>query len=702
MVLNQCVVTMEFFMSFSAANIWATAQNKYYEFHSSSTTEKCYYVVSATEAVALTALQFYAPWAFALTTVSFSIINMVCLGKAITVCNSDQSDVLKTWAVIALNVTACALGIQALRMASHGFISGVGSLLKLKAHKSVVAFMLSTGALGFGIPAAQAFYERSLELLKTKKWVELETFMSSEKSDLGIFDKCALAIFFLCPEFAIALDFKVLARSDIFDFLPSEIKEKAFKRVVDQIVIRGDWATPVEHGECMGIFYMLPHDLKLKYYPLMHKLYKDSIKSTCEQVVADPLMPQDGLNDLIQFLDSLKERENQVTENYGSLLCEARTTLRMLKEEVRTIRAQGDANLKAHEEEIKAIAEKLTSLRQKTSEFMSSCRIYCPMLPLGTSSVSMNEEGVTEVDSYQKLSIDLINGEVQQELQLINSKLASAQEDADVIDLEEGMGNYILSNYAVEDRQGGLKLFAKMAKRFDLDATDLDGLDEALKKIDIDTVEKFIEAVFKGDKKGFSDADLVLEKLDAYLDALKQSKNDIRSQIYSALASSNVLQFMPSDINKTIAKVIYVSVMILATLSPISHQPALFVVALGGTVACNLAYSVAGEWIQTKIKNIWKFCLNFPEIRSLNSVIGTASRRPFVSLIVPTSRVDLELQTFISADFFTKMRLLSVELLYGSAVSWATIGDFPHSMSVGGAVSGIAIGNEVSDFLLAR
>ncbi|MGZ3733013.1 MAG: hypothetical protein ACXU9U_04685, partial [Parachlamydiaceae bacterium] len=255
-----------------------------------------------------------------------------------------------------------------------------------------------------------------------------------------------------------------------------------------------------------------------------------------------------------------------------------------------------------------------------------------------------------------------------------------------------------------ENRNGGLILFQQVAERFAVGPQDLDGLEEALKPLGIETVGKFIDAIFLGNKKGFDDAKVLLEKLDAYLKARKEPEESLRGKIYTALAGSTfsgaikTVGSHSTQIVNTANKVIYKAVMILSTVAPITYQPAVFVATFAGTVVWNLTYAVAGHLIPQNVKSLWNSMRNAHQIQVIEFAIQAASRRPFLNLFSSLDYIDYEMHTYLATDFFGKMRMLSAELFYGVLVSYVKLGS-PSSVRVGGFVAGVAVGNEATQLI---
>ena len=249
-----------------------------------------------------------------------------------------------------------------------------------------------------------------------------------------------------------------------------------------------------------------------------------------------------------------------------------------------------------------------------------------------------------------------------------------------------------------------MKLFAEVATRFGVGPQDMDGLENALKPLGIETVGKFIDVIFSGNKEDLSSSKLVLEKLDAYLKAQEESKNSFRARMYTALSGSILranINLNYSQMITIVSKVTYRAVMILSTMAPIISQPSVFAVTFAGTVVWNLTYSVAGHLIPAKVQSFWNEISQADQLKGIKAVIRLASRRPFLNLFSRLDHIDhaYEMYTYLGADFLAKMRILSAELFYGTIVSYFSIGQYPNTVRIAGLLTGIAVGNEATDLI---
>ncbi|MGZ3634344.1 MAG: hypothetical protein ACXVAJ_08485, partial [Parachlamydiaceae bacterium] len=543
------------------------------------------------------------------------------------------------------------------------------------------------------LPAVKVLYERGLALFKTEKWEAMENYLSHKSGELGFIDRMNLVVLIAMPELCTSF-LSTMTLQAGFCFLPETTQTEIFAAVLK-------WGESIEDAQkkktyceetLKPCFLSLSESLKTQYYPSLVNLdktfftkkFKEKIPRSC--------------------IDQYEQKCEQIKQQHLKLFGEIQKNLEEMSQQMKELpKPKKDHPLSGEDEGcLNNLNEQLVTLRGKLKHFISDCNLYCPEL-----SLSPRFEG--DKQCYKALHSDLLRGSFQQELQKLTSLQASAlnaasESDAESFDLEEGIGSYILMHYANENRNGGLILFQQVAERFAVGPQDLDGLEEALKPLGIETVGKFIDAIFLGNKKGFDDAKVLLEKLDAYLKARKEPEESLRGKIYTALAGSTfsgaikTVGSHSTQIVNTANKVIYKAVMILSTVAPITYQPAVFVATFAGTVVWNLTYAVAGHLIPQNVKSLWNSMRNAHQIQVIEFAIQAASRRPFLNLFSSLDYIDYEMHTYLATDFFGKMRMLSAELFYGVLVSYVKLGS-PSSVRVGGFVAGVAVGNEATQLI---
>lgn len=600
--------------------------------------------------IALTALSFYSlPYFMVGCTVA-------ALGHAIAfnsvVCRSSSSNGIKHWTFVASFIASC-VAISLVFRSTPTLVEGVQSLKGLELSDALFDLMIFPLVAGYGIPIAQALYERGLELLQMPKFEPMEFYLSRSqeyKNLVSLFlDKCAFACGVIAPGCLDYLPFTRRIQILTIPFCSKELQEERYGHLLSLCEIYPPKEACLLWETALNYLF-----IQQQKWNLLPTIVQQSHLMPPEMKLAfegKPLFPE-------EVSQQIEQKKQAVDQNYSAKLTDFQRRLTSIKESLATLK--GNLQKAAVEAQIDADAANL--LKEIDNEY-EQIKIFNPDL---------------DTNELKKCWAELRMGALQEKIQAIRSK-----NKADRFDGDQDTWEYFLSlpdqgpplphprppQYLSYIRL--LRLFhIAVPAREDVHQTQ-EALQAALKKSKIETMGAFVQKILSGDTARLQNPTEVLDALEAYL-------KDDRQILYRKLAGkvtekAHVLMFVA-------ARITYLAVMTLIALAPLYAYPEM---AIAGFI-CSLPY-----YATPSLQDILLLTLIHPSLAGVLSIFQIAARRPFLSLIRGGHSALMD--TYDTSSFLGKLRILGVELMYTSLLMRAQ----NQGIAIGGVATGASIGREV-------
>ena len=316
------------------------------------------------------------------------------------------------------------------------------------------------------------------------------------------------------------------------------------------------------------------------------------------------------------------------------------------------------ANLKSSTPDVGALSAEFTRLNQAIVKLIGSAKLYSP-------------ERVTLLNTQQ---MRLLTGEIPDTIQHLNSVKRAAESSR--LDREDPTISFFATQRELIQSMQAI-----------MSASDTNDLDAKLEEKGIEEIGKFVDKVLGGDESLLTKPDEITRRLELYLGE--------RNRIYTHLSGTSqerssrlagVFRERVPQLDRLVARVVYRSALIFASLVPIIEQPVQTAVGMGLYTVTRLVEANNIPYITP----LMRFASIVLRVR-FGYLLALATRRPFLSLVSP-SRLP-EMHTFESASLLGRARILSVEFGVGFLVASASY----RELNLGGYIQGIALAREINE-----
>lgn len=699
------------------------------------TKERCYAAAWVVSTVALTALTFYAPVTFFLGGIALSALNAVYFSRTVNEGNAS-SKTLRTWMIVACFVMSAALGAGTLRCLP--FLKTAFNAIKSFQLESLFgSLFVINGVVGCVGPMIQTVYNRGLELLKSAKWEQMDTYLTQtelKEQVRGIINRVIFFVDVLAPNLS-----STWGANPSTSALMFTSKENRLELLKEQISQFRQVMPYIELMRKSQTFNRILATLKTLSNELSHEEYQDiliqliniahgievleiAIVIHLNQLPPDKLPPeknweklylplagisrnaQGNLNYVISsgVSDYFKSKSEEVTKDCESYLKNFEAAFKSLSERIEVQRKE------KNEEALDKISTDLSKLRADATKLISLMptfdrspyQISSDALPGFFQDYVRNLKTTSDIPVkafYSKIEVIKIYLILLDPLVTNLIDVKGKQED---IDPTDATWNYFLMNApAFSNQATGFSGFYDYFKVvFKTENNDV--IDKNLEDLHIGTMSDFIvnvlgskEVLLKGATSAERERNIleIRQRLDAYITS--RSTPDSRDSIYLSLAGR-----IRKDGSKWVdlaSRVAYRAIMILTSLGPIIVYPWHAITAFSISLVCNS--------IPCLRRRIAECADSILEMRTSNGSAAVlqlairgyriAANRPFLGLF-SRQNPPREMQTFERAGLFGRMRILSMESLYGFlllVVNPEGVEEF----GTGGIVQGLAFGTEI-------
>jgi hypothetical protein len=270
-------------------------------------------------------------------------------------------------------------------------------------------------------------------------------------------------------------------------------------------------------------------------------------------------------------------------------------------------------------------------------------------------------------------------GNILSRMHRLSGKLSQTDEDLDPVSAWEFLGDnrcgFIIADY--EHLQQWLK------------ADSLPEIEAKLEAIGLATEEDLYKNHILP-RQGVVKKTEIKKKLHAFIMEQTVDKRDIRTRIYSSLASLKQISPTLGSISAAVSKIVYRLATMGMILVPILMYPTASAVGFGG----GLLFFTLRRFGVRYTEEIADFFTGIHR-HGIGSITRLITDRNFFSL---TSRSRNNMATFARADLFGRMRLLNFEILATLAIIYAQFSDSHYNreqFGAGGFLQGIALSREV-------
>lgn len=670
------------------------------------TKDRCYTVAWGVAAIAFTAFSFYAPVTFFVGSLVLSTLNAVYFSKKANEGNAS-SQTLKTWMIVSCFVMSAVLGAGLLRCFPL-LKSAYNSIRCLKMENFFLDLFLINGVVGCMGPLMQATYQRGLELLNTAQWVQMDSYLSDSATPVrdrvnGVFSRLSFFRTVITPT-SVSPRSWIGSSSVAFFFLSTSQKKELLKekisdfRIVSPHIAELDRTIKMnnilvhlmmlsqelledEHQSYLIQLLNIAHgnaSLETPIVPFINSLTKVGEKLYL------PLsaMSAEGRQDLSpsiwgEVVKFHSRKTEEVQEEYRALLYDFEAQHTGLNARIESQRKE------KNERELESISSDLSGLREQATKLMSLI-----------TSLGNDQKEISEQISI--LRTWLIK------LDAVATKLIDVKGRQEEIDLTDTPWNYFLMNApAFSTASRSFTGFFDYFKQI-FGTEDADVIDKNLSDLEIGTMGDFITRVLNGRdtllkgsnaKEREENITEIRRLLDTYIASRRTP--DSRNSIYEGLAGR-----IKKDGSKWVdlaSRVAYRAIMILTSIAPMIVYPWHALTAFSISLVCNsipclrerIAYcadSILGVHGRGSVGVVQLAIYGY----------RFAETRPFLSLF-SRQNPPRAMQTYERAGLFGRMRILSLESLYGFmllAVNPEGIEEF----GTGGLVQGLALGTEMHGY----
>jgi len=626
--------------------------------------DRCHKLACAATTVALVALSFYAPVTFTLYSLIASGFYIVEFNEAARTWDRSSLKNIQHWMIVACFISSGLMTALAIRTLPS-CLSMVHHLRTLQIDKAVHSLLTTAATIGYLLPAIKLTAERGLELLKTARWTQMETYMSQDSSIKervsSRYEKIGFWLAVSMPDGIENIPFLTHKMkgliSPFYNRYSVELRlRELLKEIEENINLSNDQG--VRDGWTEFFIFLPRIDLETQI-KLLPDIFR--IGSNRQQIIAR--LPQ-------ELQKHFTSKAIELSEGYTSDATPLNEYIRSFESLKKRVEAIKDPIQET--EELKSIGEAYTKLSIEAIAYSQELALYCP-----------------ELDC--KVLIDFrrtLEGS-QQEIEKLNATKDANQEK---IDLQDATWNYFIVEM-------GEAAYQKLMRTCGIN--NQEALDKMLDEQQIGTIGDFIDRVLDGKLELLKskNVDAILKSLSDYLG---KQRNDSRLGMYTKLVGN--VSHHGNRLAMLVGRVVYVGVMALTAVAPIIVFPRLF--SLGLTISMLALIPIVRNIVYRCFKCIVESCFRRVQRfmhRQALEYIGmhrVAARRPFFNIL--SSQVTPEQRLYQHADIFGKMRILSGELFYGWILLIASFDGLGFFEGVGGVIQGINVGTETMSLATQR
>lgn len=592
--------------------------------------------------------------------------------------------------IIAISITVFGLGLLGTTLGLLPYFSlGLFSSLKSLNVAGILFFSTIASALAGGAPLLKQAFDKGTSLLfesppeSLKNWVN-NPLKNSYK--LGyFFDRMTLFWSLALPNLSsnsakIESLVRLIEKGE--DFFKGSVE------LLDAIALYGSWSDKAEARRTLlplvtdYVTGLAPDQRgeKLKQM-IVHFERWNQVRGYKEPLVSSV--------DIKRFFERNSESYENLYRDFESLLRHSnhQQSYAEITLQIENLSSQS----KPHRDAIQVVNKKLSKLRNKLVKLSKEIKLWQTVIVdqnwihfdqsrNNCESFLSQHKQVIDQD-FSALTNQTNGGEtLLDKLQLITNRAASEEE---TLDLEDSVWNFLL--------QEGIATINELKSMTGKEnPQEIDAFFEEKK---IPTVDDLLTSNVLT-REELKDKPAVKNKIQAYLATQSnQETGDLRSRIYTALGFSSIqakLGPILQKIDQLAAPIFYRIAMAFVLLAPILENPLQGAAGL----AIGAVYPLLNifSWGQKLTKIAKTFVEGLAKARGIPLELFT--RRSF---LLNDPQTETDLQTWVKADTFGRLRIFSFESLIGLLTTIADIGNYDLEIPVGGIIQGFCLGKEISE-----